>query len=152
MAILSGTADGTNEVEVRVKRYSENTSFEEHVKLGDQEQPCATSCQRYIVPEYGARYYIEVTFKAGYVYTPADHSVKIGLFFPRIEQPVAYCLTPFLGHPSAFPGRLREDYMCNLTESKGLNINGLNARTARFVFEALSIGENTEPAINHSQG
>jgi hypothetical protein len=87
MAILTGTQDGSNEVEVRIKRWPENTYFEEHIKIGDREKVNATSCDRYIVPEPGTQYYIEVVLKAGYNFNCQE--VQVELFFPGVKKEVS---------------------------------------------------------------
>jgi hypothetical protein len=57
MAILS---QQINQVEVRIRRHPQNTYFDEYVKVGDREKTDATSCNRYIIPEPGQMYTIEL--------------------------------------------------------------------------------------------
>jgi len=63
MAILK---DGTDEYEVRIKRYPDKTYFDEYVTLSEREEVKARKCDRYIVGEEGVTYSIEVTLKAGF--------------------------------------------------------------------------------------
>ncbi|EPE29873.1 hypothetical protein GLAREA_01033 [Glarea lozoyensis ATCC 20868] len=138
MAILSGRADGSNEVEVRVKRWPEDTYFEEYIKTGDREKATATACERYIVPEPGKQYIIEVVLKAGYDFNCQE--VRIELFFPGIEKEVSKLR---IFYPGPCVG-VSPDRKYTLIGTNKFEVDGRISSGARFVFNAVSIDEKLD--------
>jgi hypothetical protein len=84
MAILR---DGSNEYEIRIKRYPDGTYFDEYIKLDNREQQGGTACYRYIVGEDGVRYTIEVTLKEGFTFGNFDQ-VQVQLNVQGQEEEV----------------------------------------------------------------
>ena len=139
MAILSGTNDGSNEIEVRVKKWPENTCFEEHIKIGDREKANARSCERYIVPEAGKQYKIEIILKAGYQWD--FQQLRVELFFPNIEKPVSYERIYGLNYVDG-KGNSSGDSRYMLHSTNRFEVNGRKLAGACFVFGALAVGMN----------
>jgi hypothetical protein len=111
MAILSL---GPNKVEVCIRRHPQNTSFDEYVKVGDREKTDATSCDRYIIPEPGQIYTIEVTLKRGYNFGKAD-CVSASLCLLGVAKPIsALQIRP----PNDYENFTKEDIKVYLTYVK----------------------------------
>jgi len=85
MAILT---DGTDQYEVRIKRQSDQTYFEEYVKSDAREDPRSQNCHRYIVGENGTIFTIELTLLQGFCFDSYE-SVRMKLFFPGQKGEVA---------------------------------------------------------------
>jgi hypothetical protein len=133
MAILSL---GPNKVEVRIRRHPQNTSFDEYVKVGDREKTDATSCDRYIIPEPGQIYTIEVTLKRGYNFGKAD-CVSASLCLLGVAKPIsALQIRP----PNDYENFTKEDLKVHLTYVKRVRVDGHSISGARLVFGEVSIG------------
>jgi len=133
MAILSL---GPNTVKVCIRRHPQNTYFNEYVKIGDQEKTDATSCNRYIIPEPGQMYTIEVTLKRGYNFGNAG-SVSASLCLPGVAKPIsALQIRP----PNDYKNFIKEDLKVHLTYIKRVRVDGRSISGARLVFGEVSIG------------
>lgn len=133
MAILSL---GLNKVEVCIRRHPQNTYFDEYVKVGDREKTDATSCSRYIIPEPGQMYTIEVTLKRGYNFGNAG-SVRASLCLPGVAKPIsALQIRP----PNDYENFIKEDLKVRLTYVKRVRGDGGSISGARLVWGEVSIG------------
>jgi len=132
MAILT---QDENEIEVRIKRHPEKTYFAEHVKVGDREKPGATSCERYIVPEPGATYSIEVTLKKGYAFGGCE-AVNANLFVPGFCHRVSKAT---VRRPKNYQGGTKEDIVMNI-EHTDMKISGQKLLGAELAFKELHLG------------
>jgi hypothetical protein len=141
MAILSKEI---NQVEVRIRRHPENTYFDEYVKVGDREKADATSCDRYIIPEIGQMYTIEVTLKRGYNFGNSN-AVKASLHLPGVTQAIsAISIFP----PKDYDDFTEEDLTIHLTYAERVRIGGCNISGARLVFHKVSIGNSVSFSSN----
>ena len=132
MAILKS---GSDEYEVRIKRYPEKTYFDEYVKTGDREEPSATSCDRYIVGEDGVRYTIEVTLKKGFSF--GDYGVvRARLFIPGHEVSIS---ENDVHKPEDFENGIKSDMTTEL-QYADVTVEGSKVLGARFGFRSLAIG------------
>jgi hypothetical protein len=133
MAILSKEI---NQVEVRIRRHPENTYFDEYVKVGDREKTDATACDRYIIPEVGQMYTIEVTLKRGYNFGNTN-AVRASLHLPGGTRAIsAKSIFP----PKDYDDFTEEDLTIHLTYAKRVRVGGRSISGARFVFHKVSIG------------
>jgi hypothetical protein len=133
MAILS---QQINEVEVRIRRHPQNTYFDEYVKVGDREKTDATLCNRYIIPEPGQMYTIEVTLKRGYNFGNAGH-VSASLCLPGVENPIS---TLQIRPPNDYKNFTKEDLKFHLSYVERVRVDGRSVSGARLVFCEVSIG------------
>ncbi|KAH8750395.1 hypothetical protein BGZ57DRAFT_959212 [Hyaloscypha finlandica] len=141
MAILSL---GPNTVKVCIRRHPQNTYFNEYVKIGDQEKTDATSCNRYIIPEPGQMYTIEVTLKRGYNFGNAG-SVSASLCLPGVAKPIsALQIRP----PNDYKNFIKEDLKVHLTYIKRVRVDGRSISGARLVFGEVSIDEDLQNETN----
>ena len=85
MAILT---NGDDKYEVKIKKFPENTYFDEHVKIGEREKPDARSCDRYIVVEDEVKYTIELTLHKGFNFGKYE-IVRLKLWYPGEVEEVA---------------------------------------------------------------
>lgn len=132
MAIL--TRD-ESQIEVKIKKHSDETYFEEYVKVGDREKPDATSCERYIVPEPGVTFTIEVTLKKGFVFGKYT-VVRAYLYVPGFKQWVARAKT---SRPKNHQRGTKEDITLEINPIEVL-FSGQRFEGARLGFKELSIG------------
>jgi hypothetical protein len=133
MAILSKEI---NQVEVRIRRHPENTYFDEYIKVGDREKTDATSCDRYIIPELGEMYTIEVTLRRGYNFGNSK-SVSAALFLPGVARPISRTV---IWPPKDYENFTDEDIKIELTYAERVKVNGLDISGARLAFRGVSIG------------
>jgi hypothetical protein len=134
MAILSH--DG-NEVEVNIKRHPQQTYFDEYVKVGDREKRGAESCERYIVPEPGTMYTIEVTLKRGFRFGSCQ-CVEVSLWLPGQDRETSY--TIFRPPPDSSE-HAEEDMTRTIEYADFLEIDGRPMKGARLAFRDISIGQ-----------
>src|SRR6187402_1243823 len=136
MAILSKEI---NQVEVRIKRHPGNTFFKEYVKVGDRENPDATSCNRYIVPEPGAMFTVEVTLKRGYQFGNC-RAVRALLYLDGHEKDISR-LNIFRPPDCNRDGFLEQDLTVELAYASNIEVNGRNMSGSRFTFREISVGQ-----------
>jgi hypothetical protein len=140
MAILKS---GSDEYEVRIKRYPEKTYFDECVKTGDREEPSATSCDRYIVGEDGVRYTIEVTLKKGFSF--GDYEVvRARLFIPGHEVSIS---ENDVHKPEDFENGIKSDMTTEL-QYADVTVEGSKVLGARFGFRNLLLGSFSIPSYS----
>jgi hypothetical protein len=133
MAILGVES---NKVEVRIVRNQLGTYFDEYVKVGDREKRDAITCERYIIPDPGVIYSIEVTLKEGYQFGNAE-MVRCMMYLPGVNSPVSVLsiLRPRnLGHD------VLEEDIVKCIEYADTEVNGRKISGCRLVFRDISIG------------
>jgi len=133
MAILS---QEFNQVEVRVRRHPQNTYFDEYVKVGDREKTNAASCDRYIVPEPGQMYTIEVTLKKGYHFGNWSR-VGAGLFLPGVNKPISLGML----RPPSDKDFAEEDITLSMAYARSLLVKDRVLSGSRFAFRTMKIGK-----------
>jgi len=85
MAILK---DGTDEYEVRIKRYPDGTYFDEYVSTREREKSEVRNCDRFIIGEGDVTYTIDMTLKKGFNFVGYSH-VRARLYIPGQEDSVS---------------------------------------------------------------
>jgi hypothetical protein len=145
MAILT---QDDNKVEVKIKRFPQGTDFNEYVKIGDREKRGATSCERYIIPEPGTKYAIEITLKKGYLFGPDCNCVKATLYLPGVPQRIDYKRF-HLFHLGQDP--LAEDVTRRLEFAEKLEVGGVKLSGARLAFREILIGKLLPYVLNVSK-
>jgi hypothetical protein len=137
MAILS---QEFNQVEVRIRRHPQNTYFDEYVKVGDREKANATSCDRYIIPEPGQVYTIEVTLKKGYHFGNWSR-VSAALFLPGVKK----LISGGVFFPPSDKEFTEENMSVSMAcTSRTLPVNGRVLSGSRFAFRTMEIGKQSD--------
>jgi hypothetical protein len=136
MAILS---QKLNQVEVRIRRHPQKTYFDEYVKVGDREKTNATSSDRYIIPEPGQMYTVEVTLKKGYHFGNWSR-VSADLFLPGVKNPISSEVL----RPPSDKDFAEEDITVSMAYSGSLNVNGRVLSGSRFAFRTMEIGKQSD--------
>lgn len=134
MAILSKEI---NQVEVRIKRYPEGTYFDEYIKVGDREKRDATTCERYIIPEPGVTYTIEVTLKKGYQFGKCN-DVTASL---RLSGSPTVIACGYIGAPQDESEYLEKDLVKDVEFTDIIQVGGRKISGARLAFRQISVGE-----------
>jgi hypothetical protein len=137
MAILT---QDDNKIEVRIKRLSDGTYFDEYVKIGDREKPDAVNYERYIVPEPGTMYEIEVTLKKGYRLNGCN-GVMAQLIFPG--QSAAFPLnehTRLHTQVSGIADPTLQDITLKLAQTGVIVSSGKKIHKACLSFRQIAIG------------
>lgn len=137
MAILKEHKD---QYEVRVKKYSDNTYFDEHLRLDAREKPGATSCRRYIVPEKDENFVFEVTLHEGFDFEQYDQ-VRLELFLPGMKNP-----TSFIDISRPEDSRILSTSVSRELKSADLTMGGLTRKGAKFAWKDLEKGDSSSYA------
>ncbi|TGO40014.1 hypothetical protein BHYA_0044g00340 [Botrytis hyacinthi] len=133
MAILN-TSQG--EVEVRIKRYPDDTYYDEYIKVEGKEKSTDIKRERYIVAEPDTTYHIEVTLKAGFDF--GDHDVIAAyLYFSDGNNLISSI--GFWEHK--YTRKLKEDIVKNI-QYDDVEVDGEKVFGARFSFRQIEIDEN----------
>jgi hypothetical protein len=133
MAILGVES---NKVEVRIVRNQLGTYFDEYVKVGDREKRDAITCERYIIPDPGVIYSIEVTLKEGYQFGNAE-MVRCMMYLPGVNSPVSVLS---ILRPRNLEHDVLEEDIVKCIEYADTEVNGRKISGSRLVFRDISIG------------
>ncbi|KAF7932187.1 hypothetical protein BELL_0358g00100 [Botrytis elliptica] len=133
MAILN-TSQG--EVEVRIKRYPDDTYYDEYIKVERKERGTDTKRERYIVAEPDTTYYIEVTLKAGFDFGDND-VMGANLHFSGRDKRISGI--SFWEHK--YTRKLKEDIVRNIQYAYE-EVVGEKVLGARFFFRQIEIDED----------
>ena len=133
MAILT---DGDDKYEVKIKKFPENTYFDEHVKAGEREKPDARSCDRYIVVEDEVKYTIELTLHKGFNFGKYE-IVDLKLWYPGEVEHVA---SISLQKPHGATSVITEDMKATLKFAV-IQKNGYMMKESRFIFRSVHLGK-----------
>ena len=129
-----------NQSEVRIKRQPEGSYFDEYVKVGDREKGNAQSYDRYIIPEPGVTYTIEITLKKGYQFYGCQGVMAV-LVFPGQRLPWEMSeFTRFINQRPDFP--LSADWTRSLEHSGVVIASGNKISGGRLAFREISIGRS----------
>lgn len=137
MAIIN-TEHG--EIEVRIKRYPDDTYYEEYIKVEGKERHNDERRERYIIPEPGTTYYIEATLKKNFDFGGTDRGVEVALFFPGNEGVVSF--KDF--YPSRNEQKLNKDLTFKLDQVNSYDIDW-KVHGTRFCFRKVEIGQYQVP-------
>ncbi|KAE9374198.1 hypothetical protein N431DRAFT_464480 [Stipitochalara longipes BDJ] len=141
MAILK---DGSNEYEVRIKRYPDKTYFDEYIETEDREQPGANSCSRYIMGEDGVKYTIEITLKKGFKFGEFSQ-VQAQLVLSGKDDSVCH---KDIYRPADYEDGIKTDITAEL-EYADATEEGCKLMGTRFAFESLSLDEKVVNETDH---
>ncbi|CCD56058.1 predicted protein [Botrytis cinerea T4] len=133
MAILNTTQ---GEVEVRIKRYPDNTYYDEYIKVERKELASDTMRTRYIVAEPDTIYYIEVTLEAGFDFGEYE-LISANLYF---SDQVNHISATYFQNPEG-PRKIRES-MVQMIQYADVEVDGEKVHGARFAFRGIEIDEN----------
>ncbi|KAF5871091.1 uncharacterized protein Bfra_007604 [Botrytis fragariae] len=132
MAILN-TSQG--EVEVRIKRYPDDTYYDEHIKVERKELASDVIRTRYIIAEPDTLYYIEVTLKPGFD-TGGYDAIDAKLYFSDPgEQISSICFWQLKG-----PRKLKESIVQKI-QYADVEVDGEKVLGARFSFRSIEMDE-----------
>lgn len=131
MAILNTTQ---GEVEVRIKRYPDNTYYDEYIKVERKELASDTIRTRYIVAEPDTIYYIEVTLEAGFDFGEYE-LISANLYF---SDQVNHISATYFQNPEG-PRKIRES-MVQMIQYADVEVDGEKVHGARFAFRGIEIG------------
>ncbi|TGO57022.1 hypothetical protein BOTNAR_0210g00100 [Botryotinia narcissicola] len=126
------------EVEVRIKRYPDDTYHDEYIKVEGKEKITDIKRERYIAAEPDTTYYIEVTLKEGF---------KIGKY-SSIEAHVCVAdtngtissITLLSRHTEGLKRKAKTDHIQKM-QYADVEIDGQKMLGARFVFKKIEIDE-----------
>ncbi|KAF7944478.1 hypothetical protein EAE96_010869 [Botrytis aclada] len=135
MAILN-TSQG--EVEVRIKRYPEDTYYDEHIKVEGKERKTDTERERYIIAEPGTTYYMEIILKKGFKigkYSTIDARV----YLPDREEHMSSIIL-LSKHFDGSKEKAETDLIRKM-QYVDVEIDGQKMLGARFAFKKIEIDE-----------
>ena len=134
MAILNVPG---GQIEVVVVKHPDGTIYEEHVKLGEREKPDAKECDRYIVGEPGAKFYIKVKPLKGFNFGKCKW-VSVRLLVPGLP---AELIRKSLDAPKQGSSSIGQDMELKLEYIAALE-NGQKTKEVRPSFKPLDVDEN----------
>lgn len=132
MAILKNFR---GEIEVRIKRYPDETYYDEFIKTNRREQENDESHERYIISESGTAFFIEVTLRKGFSGGYEDNCVEAAIILPGHEEPIG----SLHFYPPAYPKETEEDKVLRFKDFD-VDVDGYTMRDASFSFRELQIG------------
>ncbi|TEY54234.1 hypothetical protein BOTCAL_0240g00020 [Botryotinia calthae] len=133
MAILNTTQ---GEVEVRIKRYPDNTHYDEYIKVERKELASDTMRTRYIVAEPDTIYYIEVTLKAGFDFGGYEVIDAVLYFSEQEKQISAISFQNYEGLK-----KIKENIVQKI-QYANVEVDGEKVLGARFAFRGIEMDEN----------
>ncbi|TGO09251.1 hypothetical protein BTUL_0174g00340 [Botrytis tulipae] len=126
------------EVEVRIKRYPDDTYYDEYIKVEGKEKSTDIERERYIVAEPDTTFYIEVTLKEGFKigkYSSIDARVCVADTNGSISS-----ITLLSRHTEGSKRKAKTDHIQNM-QYADVEIDGQKMLGARFAFKKIEIDE-----------
>ncbi|THV51411.1 hypothetical protein BGAL_0112g00330 [Botrytis galanthina] len=126
------------EVEVRIKRYSDDTYYDEYIKVESKEKSTDIKRERYIVAEPDTTFYIEVILKEGFKMSKYS-SIDAHVYVADTEENIS-SITLLSRHVDGSKRKAKIDHIKKI-QYADLEIDGQKILGARFAFKKIEIDE-----------
>lgn len=126
------------EVEVRIKRYPDDTYYDEYIKVESKEKSTDVRRERYIVAEPDTTFYIEVILKEGFKMSKYS-SIEACVYVADTKEDIS-SITLLSRHVEESNRNAKMDHIQKM-QYADVEIDGQKILGARFAFRKIEIGQ-----------